>query len=98
MGKEGLSSPPHVLDTAAPSALQLCVDKTRLGQVGRSFLKAVVPFNAFQLQKLIPRNSSAMQAVSLFQATKPRLQTSAVSGGGVQWEGKLKDQHKLSLK
>lgn len=74
------------------------MDKTRLGQVGRSFLKAAVPFNAFQPQKLIPRNSSAMQAVNLFQATKPRLQTSAVSGGGVQWEGKLKRPARAVIK
>lgn len=32
-GKEGLSFPPHVLDRAAPSAQQLWVYKTKLGQV-----------------------------------------------------------------
>lgn len=97
MGREGLSSSPHVLGRAAPSTQQLCVDKTRLGQV-RSFLKAAVPFSAFQLQKLIPRNSSAMQAVNLFQATKPGLQISAVSGGGEQWEGKLQRPARAVIK
>lgn len=87
-----------MLHRAAPSAQQLCVDKTRLGQVRRSFLKAAVLFSAFRLQKLIPRNSSAMQAVSLFQATKPGLQISAVSGGGVQWEGKLKRPARAVIK
>lgn len=57
-----------------------------------------MPFSAFQLQKLIPRNSLAMQAVNLFQATKPRLRISAVSGGGVQWEGKLKRPARAVIK
>lgn len=39
-----------------------------------------------------------MQAVNLFQATKPRLQISAVSGGGVQWEGKLKRPARAVIK
>lgn len=39
-----------------------------------------------------------MQAVNLFQATKPRLQISAVSGGGVQWEGKLKRPGRAVIK
>lgn len=39
-----------------------------------------------------------MQAVNLFQATKPGLQISAVSGGGVQWEGKLKRPARAVIK
>lgn len=39
-----------------------------------------------------------MQAVNLFQATKPGLQISAVSGGGEQWEGKLQRPARAVIK